>query len=45
MAVRRLRQRFGALLREEIAHTVEDESDVDGELKSLLAALRQGGSG
>jgi RNA polymerase sigma-70 factor (ECF subfamily) len=42
MAIRRLRQRYGALLRDEIAQTVRDDADVDRELRSLLAALRPG---
>jgi RNA polymerase sigma-70 factor (ECF subfamily) len=39
VAVHRLRKRFRARLREEIARTVEDEAAVDDELKSLLASL------
>jgi RNA polymerase sigma-70 factor (ECF subfamily) len=42
MAVRRLRQRYGAVLRDEIAQTVRDATDVDRELRSLLAVLREG---
>ena len=44
MAVLRLRRRFGRLLRTEIAQTVADEGDVDGELRQLLSVLRDAGS-
>ena len=39
--VRRLRERYRALLREEIAQTVDGPKGVDDELRSLLAALRR----
>lgn len=39
--VRRLRERYRALLREEIAQTVDGTEKVDEELRSLLAALRR----
>jgi RNA polymerase sigma factor (sigma-70 family) len=39
MAASRLRKRYGTLLREEIARTVDDPLDVEGEIQSLLAAL------
>ncbi len=39
MAVKRLRQRFGKLLREEIAQTVESEADVDSEVRHLLEVI------
>lgn len=42
MAVRRLRQRLGDLMREEIADTVRDPTDVDGEIRHLLAVVRAG---
>ena len=42
VALHRLKQRFGELLREEVAHTVADASEVDGELQHLLAVLRFG---
>lgn len=38
--VRRLRERYRALLRDEIAQTVDGSEKVDEELRSLLAALR-----
>ena len=38
VAVHRLRKRLGTLLREEVAQTVVDASEVDGELRSLLQA-------
>jgi RNA polymerase sigma-70 factor (ECF subfamily) len=40
VAVRRLRQRYGALLRDEIALTVADPGEVDDEIRALLEALR-----
>ena len=39
--VRRLRERYRAVLREEIAQTVDGTEKVDEELRSLLAALRR----
>ena len=39
-AVHRLRQRFGRLLREEIAQTVADPAEVDDELRHLLSVVR-----
>jgi RNA polymerase sigma factor (sigma-70 family) len=39
MAVSRMRERYGELLREEIANTVSDPKDVDEELRALFAAL------
>lgn len=39
VAVHRLRRRFGAVLREEVARTVADPSRVDDELRFLLAAI------
>jgi len=38
-AVHRLRQHYRQVVREEVAHTVESPADVDGEVRSLLAAL------
>lgn len=38
-AVHRLRKRFKELFREEVANTVEDESTVDEELRTLIAVL------
>jgi RNA polymerase sigma-70 factor (ECF subfamily) len=40
-AVHRLRQRYRELLRAEIAETVTDSSDVDVEMRHLVAALRK----
>jgi RNA polymerase sigma-70 factor (ECF subfamily) len=40
MAVHRLRRRYGELLKEAVAHTVAGPEDIDGELRELLAALR-----
>jgi RNA polymerase sigma-70 factor (ECF subfamily) len=41
VAVHRLRQRYGELLREEIAKTVEDTREVDQELTHLLGILKR----
>lgn len=38
-AIYRLRRRFGAMLRQEIAETVADPKDVDDELRHLLAVI------
>jgi RNA polymerase sigma-70 factor (ECF subfamily) len=40
VAVHRLRKRFGQLLREEVAETVDGEEAVAEELRFLLDALR-----
>ena len=40
VAVHRMRQRFGELLRDEIRQTVDDPADVDAEIQDLFAALR-----
>ena len=39
VAMHRLRQRFGSVLREVVAETVEDPNDVDAELNELLGLL------
>ncbi len=39
VAVHRLRRRFRAILRDEVAQTVGDPSDVDGELSHLVSIL------
>ena len=39
MAASRLRKRYGEILREEIARTLADPSDVEDEVKALFAAL------
>ena len=41
VAVFRLRQRYRELLRAEIAETVSDPSDIDDEMRQLVAALRR----
>jgi RNA polymerase sigma-70 factor (ECF subfamily) len=41
VAVHRLRQRYRRILRAEIAETVSDPSDIDDEMRYLLAALRR----
>ena len=40
MAVSRLRRRFGNILREEIAQTVHDDSELEQEVRFLLSAVR-----
>jgi RNA polymerase sigma-70 factor (ECF subfamily) len=39
VAIHRLRKRLGGLLREEIANTVANETEIDGELRHLLEVL------
>jgi len=39
VAIHRLRQRYAELLREEIASTVNDPSEIDDEIRYLIAAL------
>jgi RNA polymerase sigma-70 factor (ECF subfamily) len=39
MAVRRMRQRYGELLRAEIANTVSNPAEIEDELQALFAAL------
>ena len=39
VSVHRMRKRYGALLREEIAATVEDAAEVDDELRHLMAIV------
>ena len=39
VAVHRLRQRFGTLLREEVARTLNDTADIDDEIRHLFAAF------
>ena len=39
MAVRRMRQRYGELLRAQIGHTVASSDEIEEELRALLAAL------
>ena len=38
----RMRERFRELLRDEVAHTVENQADIDGEIRHLCAALAAG---
>jgi RNA polymerase sigma-70 factor (ECF subfamily) len=40
MAVSRLRRRFGRILREEIAQTVVDDTEIDDEVRYLLTVVR-----
>lgn len=39
VAVHRLRKRYRALIREEVARTVSNENEVDGEMRALMEAL------
>jgi RNA polymerase sigma-70 factor (ECF subfamily) len=39
VAVHRLRQRFGGLLREQVAHTVASEGEVDEEIRYLMSVM------
>lgn len=39
VAIHRLRQRFGALLREQVARTVSSESEVEEEIRYLISVL------
>jgi RNA polymerase sigma factor (sigma-70 family) len=41
VSVHRLRQRYRELLREEVAHTVASPSDVDNELRHLIAVISE----
>jgi len=40
VAVHRLRRRFGQLLRQEVAQTVSDPEEVDGEIRHMFEVLR-----
>ncbi len=40
VALHRMRARFGTLLRDVVAETVDDPSDIDGEINELLELLR-----
>jgi len=42
VTVHRMRRRLGALLREEVAQTVSQPSDIDGEIRELLQAAGRG---
>jgi len=44
VAVHRLRQRFGELIRREIADTVTSPEEIDGELRHLASVLGRGGA-
>jgi RNA polymerase sigma-70 factor (ECF subfamily) len=41
MAMLRLRRRYRALLKAEIAETVHDPSEIDDEIRHLFAVLQQ----
>jgi RNA polymerase sigma-70 factor (ECF subfamily) len=41
VAVHRLRQRFGDVLRDEVARTLADPADVDNEIRHLFAAVQR----
>ncbi len=40
VAVHRMRRRFGVILRGEVAETVHDDAEIEGELRYLLGVLR-----
>jgi RNA polymerase sigma-70 factor (ECF subfamily) len=40
VAIHRLRRRYGVVLREEIAATVHDDTEIDDEINALFAALK-----
>jgi RNA polymerase sigma-70 factor (ECF subfamily) len=42
VAVHRLRQRYGELLRNEVAQTVSTPAEVNEELRYLVAVIRDG---
>ena len=42
-AVYRLRQRYRALVREEIAHTVADPTEIEAEIQYLITVVSQRG--
>ena len=39
VAIHRLRQRFGALLREQVAQTVSSEAEVEEEIRYLISVM------
>jgi len=39
VAIHRLRQRFGALLRQEVAQTVSSEAEMDEEIRYLISIV------
>jgi RNA polymerase sigma-70 factor (ECF subfamily) len=39
VAVHRMRRRFGQLLRQEVAQTVDDPSEIDGEIRYLFSVI------
>jgi len=41
MSLHRMRRRYGELLREEVAATIDDPADVDDELRTLMAIVSQ----
>ncbi|HEX8914954.1 MAG TPA: sigma factor [Humisphaera sp.] len=43
MSLHRVRRRYGELLREEVALTVDDPADVDAEIRELLAIVARAG--
>jgi RNA polymerase sigma-70 factor (ECF subfamily) len=44
VAAHRLRQRFGALLREEVLQSVGDPREVDAEIRWMLEVVREAGA-
>ncbi len=41
MSIHRMRRRYGELLREEVATTVDDPAEVEDELRTLMAIVRR----
>jgi RNA polymerase sigma-70 factor (ECF subfamily) len=39
MSIHRMRRRYGELLRQEVAATVDDPADVEDELRTLMAII------
>ena len=41
VTIHRLRQRYAALVRDAVARTVAEESDIDDEMRYLIGVLRE----
>ncbi|MBX3378936.1 MAG: sigma-70 family RNA polymerase sigma factor [Phycisphaeraceae bacterium] len=41
VAIHRIRQRYGALVREAVARTIADEAEIDAEMRYLVGVLRE----
>ena len=40
MSIHRMRRRYGELLREEVAATLDDPEDIDDEVRSLMSIVQ-----